>query len=70
MVNDKRQVLTVQERFTVGPKRHWKLPGGHVEMGRGLTGGHVHCDMGGCLTQHYLCKTCASPPTVTAPGTS
>ena len=33
MVNDKEQLLAVQERFTTGGKRHWKLPGGHVEMG-------------------------------------
>lgn len=33
VVNDKEQVLAVQERFTTGVKRHWKLPGGHVDMG-------------------------------------
>ena len=33
VVNHKEQVLVVQERFSFGGKRHWKLPGGHVEMG-------------------------------------
>ena len=33
VVNEKEQVLAVQERFTTGGKRHWKLPGGHVDMG-------------------------------------
>ena len=31
VVNDKNQLLVVQERFS--PKPHWKLPGGHADPG-------------------------------------
>lgn len=32
MVNDKQQVLVIEEKWAT--KRHWKLPGGLAEPGR------------------------------------
>ncbi|KAK3598957.1 hypothetical protein CHS0354_024629 [Potamilus streckersoni] len=35
VVNDKNQVLVIQEKYSIGPAR-WKLPGGHADKGEDL----------------------------------
>ena len=33
MVNDRDELLVIQERFNPLGKKHWKLPGGHKDPG-------------------------------------
>jgi len=33
VVNDRDEVLVIQERFNPLGKKHWKLPGGHKDPG-------------------------------------
>ena len=33
VVNERNELLVVQERFTPLGKKHWKLPGGHKDPG-------------------------------------
>ena len=41
VINDKNELLVICERFRT--KRHWKLPGGQVDVGRYLAVRIVYC---------------------------